>query len=123
MAFRRGQKTLTPLLFLLCINLLKDKKTGAVNIREKCMCIRASNAVLWRRMTDFNVIDAGPHCYKVQIIIKMGSTSVCLATDSKQGKWLQQCWKRINFNEGKKKRCLQTGKAKRRPKKTKTPQP
>ncbi|KAF4090366.1 hypothetical protein AMELA_G00050910 [Ameiurus melas] len=122
MASRRMQKTLTPLLFLICIYLLKDK-TGAVNIREKCMCIGESNAVLWRRMTNFNVLDAGPHCYKVQIIINMGSTSVCLAPNSKQGKMLQKCWKRINFNEGKKKSCLQTRKVNRRPKKPKTPQP
>ncbi|KAF5910200.1 C-X-C motif chemokine 9-like [Clarias magur] len=72
-------------------------KTEAVNIREKCMCIQHTEAVLWGRVKDFNVINAGPHCNKDQIIIKMQSKSVCLAPNSKQGKKLQKCWKRYSL--------------------------
>ncbi|KAB5581720.1 hypothetical protein PHYPO_G00178970 [Pangasianodon hypophthalmus] len=121
MAFRSVQGTLTPLLLIFCLNILTDEKTEAVNIREKCLCIRETDTVLWRRMMDFNVIDSGPHCNKVQIIIYMGSKSVCLAPNSKQGKMLQKCWKRINFNERKKKGCMKPEKVKQRPKKPKTP--
>ncbi|KAK3573069.1 hypothetical protein QTP86_012283 [Hemibagrus guttatus] len=93
MAFRSVQVTLTSLLFLLCLNLLTDKKTAAVNIREKCTCIAVAKSVLLRRITDFKIIDSAPLCDKVQIMIK--------------------------FNERKKKSCLKSGKAKQRPKKPK----
>ncbi|KAI5108052.1 growth-regulated alpha protein-like [Silurus meridionalis] len=72
-----------------------DKKTAAVNIREKCMCLRETDGVPMRRVSNFNVINSGPHCYKVQIM--------------------------INFNERKKKKvCLASGKVKRKQKKPKT---
>ncbi|XP_046730663.1 chemokine (C-X-C motif) ligand 18a, duplicate 1 [Silurus meridionalis] len=123
MAFRGVQGTITLLLFLLCLNLLigTDKKTAAVNIREKCMCLRETDGVPMRRVSNFNVINSGPHCYKVQIIVFIGSKAVCLAPNSKQGEKLHNCWKRINFNERKKKKvCLASGKVKRKQKKPKT---
>ncbi|KAM9477173.1 chemokine (C-X-C motif) ligand 18a, duplicate 1 [Clarias gariepinus] len=120
MAFSIVKKTLPPLLVFLCLNIITNK-TEAVNIREKCMCIQQTEAVLWGRVKDFSVINSGPHCNKDQIIIKMQSKSVCLAPNSKQGKKLQKCWKRINFNKGKKKACLQQRKVKRKQKKSKTP--
>lgn len=97
MAFRRVQGTLTPLLLLLCLNLITgtilsvhfykhfthvhklgksffplflilDRKTEAVNIREKCMCIQGAGGVVWKHVKDFTVIDSGPHCNKVQLM-------------------------------------------------------
>ncbi|KAG7334063.1 hypothetical protein KOW79_002470 [Hemibagrus wyckioides] len=119
MAFRSAQVTLTSVLFLLCLNLLTDKKTAAVNIREKCMCITEAKSVSWRGIKDFNIIDSAPLCNKVQMIINLASRTICLAPNSNQGKKLQECWKRIKFNERKKKSCLKSGKVKQRPKKPK----
>ncbi|XP_060781921.1 chemokine (C-X-C motif) ligand 18a, duplicate 1 isoform X2 [Neoarius graeffei] len=95
MAFRNLQQIFfSLLLFLLfCLNVFTDMTAG-VYIREKCMCIQESYPIPWKNMTDFKVIDSGPHCKKVQIIISMGSKDTCLAPNSKQGKKMQQCWKR-----------------------------
>lgn len=95
MTFRSVQAALTSLLFLLFLNHLTgtvpsvyiykhftcayiwiircflfflDKKTAAVNIREKCMCITEANSLLWRNVKNFRVIDSAPLCNKVQIM-------------------------------------------------------
>ncbi|KAK3554285.1 hypothetical protein QTP70_020143, partial [Hemibagrus guttatus] len=99
--------------------LAQIRRKAAVNIREKCTCIAVAKSVLLRRITDFKIIDSAPLCDKVQIIVHLASRPVCLAPNSKQGKKLQKCWKRIKFNERKKKSCLKSGKAKQRPKKPK----
>ncbi|KAK2852662.1 hypothetical protein Q7C36_007863 [Tachysurus vachellii] len=119
MTFRSVQAALTSLLFLLCLNHLKDKNTAAVNIREKCMCITEAKSLSWRNVKNFRVIDSAPLCNKVQIIIYTVSRQVCLDPNSEQGKKLQKCWKRIKFNERKMKSCLKARHVRRRPKKPK----
>ncbi|XDV50436.1 hypothetical protein PO909_019496 [Leuciscus waleckii] len=109
MAFRSLQGNMSLLLLLLvCLHFITENRTAATSLREKCECIEETGSVQWRKITDYTIIPKDPLCNKVQIILQLSGKRVCLNPESKQGKKLQRCWKRIKFNTQKKKKkvCL-----------------
>ncbi|XP_052006756.1 chemokine (C-X-C motif) ligand 18a, duplicate 1 [Xyrauchen texanus] len=107
MYFRTLQASVSLLLMLLvCSNIITDKRTAAITIREKCQCIEETGSVQWRKITNYTIIENDPLCNKVQIILWLSSKQACLNPDSKQGKRLQSCWKRIKSKTQHKKVCL-----------------
>ncbi|XP_065152634.1 chemokine (C-X-C motif) ligand 18a, duplicate 1 [Paramisgurnus dabryanus] len=114
MDFRFVTASVSLLLLSFCSN--TDKVTAAISNREKCQCVEETNSVRWRKVTDFTIIQKDSFCNKIQIILQLSNKQSCLNPDSKPGKRLQQCWRRIKFNPQKKKICL-TLKSKTGPKK------
>ncbi|XP_066535683.1 chemokine (C-X-C motif) ligand 18a, duplicate 1 [Hoplias malabaricus] len=106
MAFRILQANLGLVKLFFFVHILTDNVTVAISIREKCECVKEIEFVQWRSITDFEVKMPEVLCNKVQIIIKMGTKSVCLNTNLKQGEALMKCWKKVKFNEKKKSICM-----------------
>ncbi|KAK7140329.1 hypothetical protein R3I94_012823 [Phoxinus phoxinus] len=107
MAFRTLQGNMSLLLLLsVCLVFTTENRTAAISLREKCECIGETGSVQWRKITDFTIIPKAPLCNKVQIILQLSGKQACLNPESKQGKKLQRCWKRIKFTTWKKKACL-----------------
>uniref|UniRef100_A0A8C2FSI1 Chemokine (C-X-C motif) ligand 18a, duplicate 1 n=1 Tax=Cyprinus carpio TaxID=7962 RepID=A0A8C2FSI1_CYPCA len=120
MAFRTQQASIC-LLFLIsvCSHFIRGTVVAtAISIREKCECVEETGSVQWRKIADYRIIQRDPLCNKVQIILQMSGKETCLNPESKQGKKLQRCWRRIKFNTQRKKVCLQF-KKKNGPKKPK----
>ncbi|XP_056616817.1 chemokine (C-X-C motif) ligand 18a, duplicate 1 [Triplophysa dalaica] len=106
------QASVSLLLFVVFLNIIADNRTTATSIREKCECIEETEAVRWKKVTDFTIIPKDPLCNKIQIILDLPDTRSCLKPDSKAGQKLQRCWKRIKFNTQKKKVCLKSSRKK-----------
>ncbi|KAJ8365777.1 hypothetical protein SKAU_G00146080 [Synaphobranchus kaupii] len=104
------------LLFLCGLDLDAEHMAVATSVRERCECVDTIDTMPWRRIRDFTVTNKGPLCNNIQIVLYLKKKDVCLNPDSKQGKRLQKCWKRIHENPAKKKGCLQRRRS--RPKKT-----
>ncbi|XP_043110505.1 chemokine (C-X-C motif) ligand 18a, duplicate 1 [Puntigrus tetrazona] len=118
MAFKTLQTSFCLLLLIsIGLHFITGKRTAAMSIREKCECVEETGSVQWKKIKDYRIIQKDPLCNKVQIILQLSEKQVCLNADSKQGKKLQKCWKRIKLNPQRKKVCLQL--KKNRPKKTK----
>ncbi|XP_016366758.1 C-X-C motif chemokine 9-like [Sinocyclocheilus rhinocerous] len=119
MAFRTLQSNVCLLLLIsICLHFITDNRTAAMSHREKCECVEETGSVQWRKITDYTIRQKEPLCNKVQIILQLSGKQACLNPDSKQGKKMQKCWKRIKFNTQRRKVCLQL-KKKNRPKKPK----
>ncbi|XP_016430056.1 C-X-C motif chemokine 10-like [Sinocyclocheilus rhinocerous] len=119
MAFRTQQASVCPLLLIsFCLYFITDNRAAAISIREKCECAEETGSVQWRKITDYTIIQKDPLCNKVQIILQLSGKRACLNPESKQGKKLQRCWRRIKFSTQKKKVCLKL-KKKNGPKKPK----
>ncbi|XP_039528159.1 chemokine (C-X-C motif) ligand 18a, duplicate 1 [Pimephales promelas] len=107
MAFRTQQRNVSMLLLLsVCLHFMTENRTAAISLREKCECIEETGSVQWRKIKDYTIIPKDAFCNKVQIILQLIDKRVCLNPESKKGKQLQRCWKRIEFNTRKKKVCL-----------------
>ncbi|KAI7805912.1 chemokine (C-X-C motif) ligand 18a, duplicate 1 [Triplophysa rosa] len=115
------QASVSLLLFVVFLNIVTDNRTTATSIREKCQCIEETEAVRWKKVTDFTIIPKDPLCNKIQIILQLSDIKSCLKPDSKPGKQLQRCWKRIKFNTERKKVCLKSSR-KKKPKEAQTHQ-
>ncbi|XP_073691089.1 chemokine (C-X-C motif) ligand 18a, duplicate 1 [Garra rufa] len=112
MAFRTLQASVCLLLISICFHFITDNRAAASSIREKCECVKENESVQWRKITDYTITDKNPFCNKVQIIVHLQGKQVCLKPDSNQGRKLQRCWRKIKFNEQKKKVCLKLQKKK-----------
>ncbi|XP_059422925.1 C-X-C motif chemokine 9-like [Carassius carassius] len=105
MAFRTLQASACMLLLIsVCLHFMTGIRTATS--REKCECVEETGSVHWRKIIDYTIIQKHPLCNKVQIILQLSGQQACLNPDSKQGKKLQKCWKRIKFNTQKRKVCL-----------------
>ncbi|XP_058651711.1 chemokine (C-X-C motif) ligand 18a, duplicate 1 [Onychostoma macrolepis] len=119
MAFRTLQSNVCLLLLILaCLHFSTENSTAAISFREKCECVEETDSVQWRKIKDYTIRQKEPLCNKVQIKLQLSGKQACLNPDSKQGKKLQKCWKRIKFNTQRKKICLKLQK-KNGPKKPK----
>ncbi|XP_026079611.1 C-X-C motif chemokine 9-like [Carassius auratus] len=105
MAFRTLQASACMLLLIsVCLHFMTGVRTSTS--REKCECVEETGSVQWRKIIDYTIIQKHPLCNKVQIILQLSGQQACLNPDSMQGKRLQKCWKRIQFNTQKGKDCL-----------------
>ncbi|XP_050982413.1 chemokine (C-X-C motif) ligand 18a, duplicate 1 [Labeo rohita] len=116
MAFRTLQASVCLLLISVCLDFIRDNRAAATTLREKCECIEETDSVQWRKIKDYRIIQKNPLCNKVQIILQLSGKQSCLNPNSNQGKNLQDCWRRINFNTQKKKICLKRKNGPKKPK-------
>ncbi|KAJ8416002.1 hypothetical protein AAFF_G00380240 [Aldrovandia affinis] len=103
---------------LLCdVDLDSENIAGATSVRQSCECPNVIDSVPWRRVSDFTVTDKGPLCNEIEIVLYLKTNKqACLNPNSKQGKRLQKCWKRIQNDPARRKGCLhlKRGRSKKR---------
>ncbi|XP_067828466.1 C-X-C motif chemokine 9-like [Heptranchias perlo] len=78
----------------------------------RCHCFQFIRAVRPKIIKDFQILPKTTHCSRTEIILTVlqenTEIDTCLDPESKQGKKLLRCWKRIQNDPNKKRKCIES---------------